>query len=153
MRSRRMTSSRRRVMAAAAAATLPFVLVAAATATAHASTAGARQTAPATTAPEGASASVASPTVSGPVGGGTPAEFMFSTNFNLAQVAYQEQEFFISGTAKSYTSSTPLTTDGVWNNTVPTGATAGYTTRVVVRRPIDPARFNGSVIVEWLNVS
>jgi len=102
---------------------------------------------------ESASASVASPIVSGPVGGGTPAEFMFSTNFNLAQVGYQEQEFFISGTAKSYTSTTPLTTDGVWNNISATGATAGYTTRVVVRRPIDPAKFNGTVIVEWLNVS
>lgn len=139
--------------AAAAAATLPFMLVAAATATAHASTTGVRRVAPATTAPESASASVASPTVSGPVGGGTPAEFMFSTNFNLAQVGYQEQEFFISGTAKSYTSTTPLTTDGVWNNIVATGATAGYTTRVVVRRPIDPAKFSGTVIVEWLNVS
>src|SRR5215831_19189928 len=82
MRARRMTSSWRRVMAAAAAATIPFVLVAAATATAHA---------------ESGSASVASPAVSGPVGGGTPAEFMFSTNFNLAQVGYQEQEFFVSG--------------------------------------------------------
>src|SRR5690348_13859663 len=72
-----------------------------------------------------ASASVASPAVSGPVGGGTPAEFMFSTNFNLAQVGYQEQEFFISGTAKGYTSTTPLTTDGAWNNIITTG-TAGY---------------------------
>ncbi len=139
--------------AAAAAATILFVLVAAATATAHAGTTGVRRPAPTTTAPERFSASVASPTVSGPVGGGTPAEFMFSTNFNLAQVGYQEQEFFVSGTAKSYTSTTPLTTDGVWNNIIATGATAGCTTRVVVRRPVDPARFNGTVIVEWLNVS
>src|SRR5262249_48713720 len=102
---------------------------------------------------ESASASVASPTVSGPVGGGTPSEFMFSTNFNLAQVGYQEQEFFITGTAKSYTSTTPLTTDGAWNHIGPTGMTAGYTTRVIVRRPIDPAKFNGTVIIEWLNLS
>jgi hypothetical protein len=61
---------------------------------------------------ESASAAVASPMVSGPVGGGTPSEFMFSTNFNLAQLGYQEQEFFITGNAKSYTSTTPLTTDG-----------------------------------------
>jgi hypothetical protein len=102
---------------------------------------------------ESAAASVASPSVSGPVGGGSPAEWLFSTNFNLAQVGYQEREFFISGTAKSYTSSTLLTPDGKWNNIVPTGATAPYTTRVVVRRPIDPTRFNGTVIVEWINVS
>src|SRR5205823_882901 len=31
--------------------------------------------------------------------------------------------------------------------------TAPYTTRAVVRRPIDPKKFNGTVIVEWLNVS
>jgi hypothetical protein len=65
---------------------------------------------------------------------------MFSTNFNLAQVGYQEQEFFLSGTAKSYTSTTPLTTDGAWNHIVPTGTTAGYTTRAIVRRPVDPAK-------------
>ena len=41
----------------------------------------------------------------------------------------------------------------MWNNVIPTGTTAGYTTRVVVRRPVNPAKFNGTVIVEWLNVS
>ena len=30
---------------------------------------------------------------------------------------------------------------------------AQYTTRAVVMRPIDPHRFNGTVVVEWLNVS
>ena len=98
-----------------------------------------------------ASASAASPTVTGPVGGGTPAEDMFSTNFDLAKVGYQEKEFFVSGTASSYTSASPLTTDGKW--TVTPDATAPYTTRVVVRRPVNPAKFNGTVIVEWLNVS
>ena len=33
------------------------------------------------------------------------------------------------------------------------GATAPYTTRVVVRRPINPNKFNGTVVVEWLNVT
>jgi Alpha/beta hydrolase domain len=28
-----------------------------------------------------------------------------------------------------------------------------YATRLLVRRPLEPARFNGSVVVEWLNVS
>jgi hypothetical protein len=78
---------------------------------------------------------------------------MFSTNFDLAQVGYQEKEFFVSGAASSYTSTTPLTMDGIWENVTPTGATAPYTTRLVVRRPIDPTKFNGTVIVEWLNVS
>lgn len=28
-----------------------------------------------------------------------------------------------------------------------------YVTRALVRRSVDPARFNGTVIVEWLNVT
>ena len=32
-------------------------------------------------------------------------------------------------------------------------STAPYTTRLVVMRPVDPARFSGTVVVEWLNVS
>jgi hypothetical protein len=28
-----------------------------------------------------------------------------------------------------------------------------YTTRILVRRPIDPKQFNGTVVVEWLNVT
>lgn len=98
-----------------------------------------------------AAAAAPGPAVTGPVAGGTPAEFVFSTNFDLAQVGYQESEFFLSGTATSYTSTSPLTSDGKWS--VTPSATAPYTTRAVVRRPVDPKKFNGTVIVEWLNVS
>ena len=35
----------------------------------------------------------------------------------------------------------------------PSTTTQRYTTRAVVYRPIDPKKFNGTVIVEWLNVS
>ena len=98
-----------------------------------------------------ASAAAASPTVSGPVDGGTPAVAVFSTDFDLAKVGYEESEYFVSGNASSYTSPTALTKDGKWAAT--SAATAPYTTRVVVRRPIDAAKFNGTVLVEWLNVS
>ncbi|MBL7500851.1 hypothetical protein I6A84_04100 [Frankia sp. CNm7] len=98
-----------------------------------------------------ATAATPSPTVTGPVAGGTPSEVMFSTTFDLATIAYQEKEFFLSGTASSYTSASPLTSDGKW--TVTPNGTAPYTTRAVVRRPANPKKFNGSVIVEWLNVS
>ena len=37
--------------------------------------------------------------------------------------------------------------------TVPPIPTAPYTRREVVYRPTDPKKFNGTVIVEWLNVS
>src|ERR687893_338946 len=36
---------------------------------------------------------------------------------------------------------------------VVTGSPAPYTSRIVVNRPVDARDFNGTVIVEWLNVS
>jgi Alpha/beta hydrolase domain len=99
---------------------------------------------------ETALASVASATVTGPIPG-TPS--LLGTNFDLAQVGYEQSEFFLSGNATSYTSATqPLDPNGKWTVTA-NPATAPYTTRVVVRRPIDPTKFNGTVVVEWLNVS
>ena len=60
------------------------------------------------------------------------------TLFDLSQNGYQEQEFFVSGTARDHTGAQPP---------------LPFTTRMVVRRPIDPARFNGTVWIEWLNVT
>ncbi len=40
---------------------------------------------------------------------------------------------------------------GKWTATP--AATAPYTTRIVVNRPIDAKKFNGTVVVEWFNVS
>jgi hypothetical protein len=94
--------------------------------------------------------SAASPTVTGPVSGGSGIN-LNSTLFDLSQVGYQQSEYFVSGTASAYTPSAPLTTDGKW--TVTPSATAPYKTRTVVYRPSDPRKFNGTVIVEWLNVS
>jgi len=98
-----------------------------------------------------ASASAASPTVTGPVTGGKGSPYLFSTNFNLSQVDYRQSEYFLSGTATSYAPTAPLTTDGKWAVTPST--TASYTTRIVVNRPAKAKNFNGTVIVEWLNVS
>jgi Alpha/beta hydrolase domain len=52
-------------------------------------------------------------------------------------LGYRAQEFFVSGTASS----------------IATGNRADYTTRIVVLTPMDDAAFNGTAIVEWLNVS
>jgi hypothetical protein len=52
-------------------------------------------------------------------------------------LGYRAEEFFVSGTASSYA----------------TDDRADYTTRIVVLTPTDDAAFNGTVIVEWLNVS
>ncbi len=98
-----------------------------------------------------ASAEVPSPTLEGPVTGGRGMPFVASTMFDLATVGYEEAEYFISGTATAFTSATPLTADGKW--TVAPGDTAAYRTRILVYRPTNPRKFNGTVIVEWLNVS
>ena len=70
---------------------------------------------------------------------------------DLAAVGYTEAELFVSGVAESLTSDDPLTSDGRW--TVRPDRSAPFTTRIVVRRPIEPDRFDGTVLVEWLNVS
>ncbi len=98
-------------------------------------------------APAGAAGPVR-PTVVGPVPGPPT---LAATTFPPASVGYQQSEFFLSGHATAYAPAAPLTTDGKWS--VTPSASAPYTTRAVVYRPTDPARFNGTVIVEWLNVS
>jgi Alpha/beta hydrolase domain len=77
--------------------------------------------------------------------------FVAATNFNLADVGYTQEEFFISGTATAYTNAAPLGSDGLWS--VAPGATAAYKTRILVYRPTKPKKFSGTVVVEWLNVS
>lgn len=63
---------------------------------------------------------------------------------------YVEEELFIEGTATRFD---PVDTpdDGFW--TVTPVDDANYKTRVIVRRPADPAAFSGTVLVEWFNVS
>jgi hypothetical protein len=70
---------------------------------------------------------------------------------SLSDRGYTEEEYFVSGTATSYSSDGPMPADGVIS--AKSGDTAAYTTRIVVRRPTDPKKFNGTVLVEWLNVS
>ncbi len=71
-----------------------------------------------------------------------------------ADVGYVKEEYFIEGNATSYTPVLPLPTDGKLEVTAnPPTPDGNYKTRMVVMRPLDPADFNGTVIVEWLNVS
>jgi hypothetical protein len=73
------------------------------------------------------------------------------TSFDPAVVGYRESEVVLSGTANAYNMSEPSNNDGKLTATV--ASSAPYTTRAVVMRPADPRHFNGTVIVEWLNVS
>ncbi|MFJ9558417.1 alpha/beta hydrolase domain-containing protein [Streptomyces fuscichromogenes] len=97
------------------------------------------------------SSAAVGPIVTGPVTGGAGVVQMYGTAFDPAQVGYEQSEYFVSGAASSYTPVNSLTTDGKWS--VAPAGTADYTTRVVVERPKDPKRFNGTVVVEWLNVT
>jgi hypothetical protein len=71
--------------------------------------------------------------------------------FDIASLGYVAEEFFITGPASSYSSAAELGTDGRWS--VTTSDSAEFTTRMVVLTPADRAQFNGTVLVEWLNVS
>ena len=91
-------------------------------------------------------------TITGPVAvtvppGDPSRDFVFSASaIDLAGYGYVEEEFFIEGTASRYT--TPeLATGSVVDRGHP------YKTRLVVRRPASPDHFNGTVVVEWNNVT
>jgi hypothetical protein len=94
----------------------------------------------------------ATPVVTGPIAAktapGDPAHNypFFATMEDFKGRGYVEQEYFYSGTANRYET--------------PEGATGKvmdgnhkYQTRMLVRRPADPTKFNGTVIVEWNNVT
>jgi len=71
--------------------------------------------------------------------------------YNLGALGYVLEEYFLSGTATSYQLAAERGDDGRWE--ARTAATASFTTRVVVCRPDSATRFNGTVVLEWLNVS
>lgn len=87
-----------------------------------------------------ATAGVPTPEVTGPI----PRSFgimgrpQTDHTVRMADYGYAEEEYFVSGRARHLDD--------------PTKA-APYTTRFIVRRPLDARRFNGTVIVEWNNVS
>jgi len=125
--------------------TLPLTTAGGPTAPAGASVAATSTVAPVAT------TSVPTPTIDGPILPSTGISFLGSTLFPPSTVGYEQSEFFLSGTATAYKSNAPLTKSGKWHVTPET--TAPYTTRVVVYRPIDAAHFDGTVVVEWLNVT
>jgi len=89
--------------------------------------------------------------LAGPVTTGRFIEPASTVPIDLVANGYVREEFFVAGTASAYSASGPLGADGKWS--VSPHDTADYRTRIVVRRPSDPARFNGTVLVEWFNVS
>lgn len=76
---------------------------------------------------------------------------LLAQNFDLGAVGYEQSEYFLEGSASAFTNTSELGTDGAWS--VEPGQQADYKTRIVVYRPINPADFNGNVLMEWLNVT
>ncbi len=85
-----------------------------------------------------------------PLGAGTAHEIM-ATDIDLAPFGYASEEYLFAGTASAYVAEGEMGRDGNW--TTRADATAPYVARFFVRRPIDPEGFNGTVHVEWLNVT
>jgi len=94
----------------------------------------------------------AAPVITGPVAapaapGDASHDYPFYAAIeDLKSRGYIEQEFFIQGTANRYE------TPAAENGKVIDGGHA-YKTRLVVRRPLAANKFNGTVIVEWNNVT
>ena len=102
-------------------------------------------------APE-ARAAVPAPEVVGPIPAtappGDPSRDypFFASDDGLERDGYVEREYFLDGTATAYAAN-GTTTATVQSTGHP------YRTRIVVRRPAAARDFNGTVILEWYNVS
>lgn len=90
--------------------------------------------------------------VTGPISGGRGRIFG-SPIEDVNELGFVLEEYFLGGTAVSYAPmpGVELGLDGLWD--VEPGGEAPYTTRAYVVRPADPARFNGTVLVNWQNVT
>ena len=91
------------------------------------------------------------PEVVGPVvGSGSP---WGAPRRDVSDFGYLVEEYFIEGMASAYQSPGSATPprDGQWQ-AVEIGQ-APYRTRILVIRPSNPARFNGTVLLHWQNVS
>jgi hypothetical protein len=89
--------------------------------------------------------------MTGPITGGKGINLLSPGALDLDAAGYRETEFFASGTATAYGAVGALSSDGRWQ--VEAKGSAPYKTRIVVRAPRDLAKFNGTVLVEWLNVT
>jgi hypothetical protein len=88
-------------------------------------------------------------TFTGPITGGKGLSLL-TPGKSQRTPALVEREYFASGTATGYASeATPESGD--WS--LQPSSRAAFRTRIVVRIPRQPSAFNGTVVVEWLNVS
>src|SRR5215218_6297631 len=91
--------------------------------------------------------------IEGPVTGGKHGWAFGRPLFDLKSRGYVEEEFFLDGTATTFKLAlgSSMSWDGRWQ--AEKAASVPFRTRLLVYRPADPARFNGTVIVSWNNVT
>lgn len=70
---------------------------------------------------------------------------------DISKYDYIEEEYFLSGMAQSCQPVGELSWDGRW--TVEMQNAGSYETRILVHRPANGDKFNGTVIVEWADMS
>lgn len=71
----------------------------------------------------------------------------------LARHGHTEHEWWLNGQARAYERAGPWDADGRWAVAPRPNSERTYATRLLVRHPVEPARFNGIVLVEWLNTT
>ena len=93
------------------------------------------------------------PILSGPVNGGVHGWPFAGSMLDVESLGYEEAEYFIEGEAQRYrqVEGSEWGRDGFWQ--VESAGKAPFKTRLLVYRPTDPDRFNGTVVVTWNNVT
>ncbi len=91
--------------------------------------------------------------IQGPIEGGKHGWAFNRPLTDLAAQGFVEAEFFLSGEATTYAPApgAELGLDGKWR--VEPRSKVPFKTRFLVYRPADPAKFNGTVVVCWNNVT
>jgi hypothetical protein len=88
------------------------------------------------------SAKVRQPEVEGPTSGGIRTGEPYGTTLIPLPEGWMEEEYFFGGTARA---------PGELSD--PDAPGTAFKSRILVRRPVDPAEFNGTVVVDWNNVT
>lgn len=74
----------------------------------------------------------------GPVGdAGLYGHPMWDSWYDIGELGYVEEEYFVAGTARAHGTDTE----------------ADYTTRIIIRRPLNAQDFNGTLLLDWVNVT
>jgi hypothetical protein len=91
--------------------------------------------------------------VTGPIVGGSHGWPFAAAGDGRLPEGYVEEEYFLEGHAVQYALAPggEYAHDGRWD--VVAREPSRFRTRFLVRRPVDPARFSGTVVVNWNNVS